>query len=218
MSDPHADVHAPAHHAAPDHHPHVLPVSVYLATFGALLTLTVITVAASRFDFGPANLIIAITIATMKATIVAAIFMHLAFDHKFHSLIIGSSLIFLAVFIGFTMFDTEYRGRSDAVEGEKPADVMAPFAASRADVAIKEKYGWGEGGAKVASAVASARAMSAAMLGPAPATGGVAAAGMVPSDPAASPKTVPPVPSASASVAPTPSASARVAPAASASH
>ncbi|MFI5297804.1 MAG: cytochrome C oxidase subunit IV family protein [Polyangiales bacterium] len=193
MSDPHADTHAPAHHAAPDHHPHVLPVTVYLATFGALLTLTVITVAASRFDFGSANLVIAITIATIKATIVAAMFMHLAFDHKFHSLIIASSVLFLAIFIGFTMFDTEYRGRSDAVEADKPADVMAPFAASRTEAAIKLKYGWGEGGNKVAAAVASAHAMSAAMLAP-------------------------PAASASAAPATAPAPSASAAPAASASR
>ena len=143
MSDSHGGHGA---HGA-DHVPHVLPLKVYFATFGVLVVLTVLTVTASRFDFGSMNLVIALLIATIKAVTVAALFMHLAFDHKFHSIIIGSSIIFLSIFIGFTMFDTNYRGRSDAIEGERPADILAPFKETQADEAIKEKY-LGEGGAR----------------------------------------------------------------------
>lgn len=113
-----------------DHVPHVLPLSVYLGTFATLLVLTVVTVGASYVNFGAWNLIIAMLIATLKAATVALIFMHLWFDHKFHSIIMGSSVLFLVIFITFTMFDTENRGRAESIEGEKPADIQNPFKAS----------------------------------------------------------------------------------------
>lgn len=141
----HADDHAGhgdhghGHHGGPDHVPHVLPLKVYFATFGALLFLTFITVVASRFDFGPANLFIAIAIAMVKATVVAAIFMHLKYDLRFHALTLGSSLVFLSIFVGFTMFDTNYRGRADATEAERPYDVKRPFLGTRAEAAERAR-------------------------------------------------------------------------------
>jgi cytochrome c oxidase subunit 4 len=131
-----------------DHVPHVLPLKLYFATWGALIVLTVITVGASYIDFGTGNIVIALLIATIKAITVAALFMHLLFDNKFHTIIIASSLIFLGIFISFTMFDTDGRGRASAIEGDRPANVAQPFQFSRSDEAIKaavlKQYGRGE--------------------------------------------------------------------------
>ena len=135
--DHHADAHAGGH--GKDHVPHVLPLSTYLKTWGALLVLTVVTVGASYVNFGSANLWIALLIATVKAMTVALVFMHLYYDHKFHTVIFGGSLIFLAIFVIFTMFDTQSRGRADGIEGERPADMKAPFAGTRAEQAIKDR-------------------------------------------------------------------------------
>ena len=110
-----------------DHVPHVLPYVAYMGTWITLMVLTVITVAASYMNFGPANLLIAVTIATIKATVVAAIFMHLAFDQKLHSLILSMAGLFLAIFISITMSDTEGRGHAEAIEAERPADISNPF-------------------------------------------------------------------------------------------
>jgi cytochrome c oxidase subunit 4 len=117
----------PGHHGGPDHVPHVLPLWVYLATWGALMVLTVITVAVSYVDIGGFNLVIALLVATIKATIVAMMFMHLKYDHKFHAIIFSFSIIFLGIFIAFTMFDTETRGQADAVQADRSRDVKAPF-------------------------------------------------------------------------------------------
>lgn len=111
-----------------DFHPHVLPLSVYLKVFGALLVLTVVTVLAARVDLGEWNVVIALAIATTKATLVAVIFMHLFWDAKFHSLILLSTVMFMAIFMSFTSFDLFHRGRADAIEGQRPADISAPFA------------------------------------------------------------------------------------------
>ena len=133
-----ADAHAHGH--GKDHVPHVLPLSTYLKTWGALLVLTVVTVGASYVNFGAANLWIALLIASAKAATVALVFMHLYWDHKFHAVIFGVSLIFLAVFIIFTLYDTQSRGRADGIEGQRPADVRAPFAGTRAEREYQEQH------------------------------------------------------------------------------
>lgn len=117
-------------------------MSLYLATWGTLLVLTVITVGASYVNLGhTGNLIVALLIATIKASVVALIFMHLKWDHKFHSIIFFSSLLFLAVFIGITMSDTQFRGELESIENENPVDLKAPFDAQRkGDVAIPAKH------------------------------------------------------------------------------
>jgi cytochrome c oxidase subunit 4 len=133
------------HHGGADHVPHVLPLRNYILTWIALLILTALTVGASYVNFGSANILIALGIATIKATIVAMMFMHLRYDHKFHAIIFSFSLVFLAVFIVFTMYDTETRGRTDAVEQDRPANVKAPFKGAtlegRDEAKLKTKYG-----------------------------------------------------------------------------
>ncbi|MBI4510430.1 MAG: cytochrome C oxidase subunit IV family protein [Deltaproteobacteria bacterium] len=123
-----------------DHVSHVLPTKAYLKTWLALVVLTAITVAVSYLSFGTFNLVIALLIATIKATVVGAVFMHLFFDHKFHSLIFASSIIFLGIFIGFTMSDTEARGRAERIERERPADVSKPFSGTRSEAAQKAAH------------------------------------------------------------------------------
>ena len=135
-----ADAHAHAGGHGKDHVPHVLPLSTYLKTWGALLVLTAVTVGASYVNFGAANLWIALLIASVKAATVALVFMHLYWDHKFHSVIFGVALIFLSIFIIFTLFDTQSRGRADGIEGQRPADVRAPFAGTRAEMDYKEQH------------------------------------------------------------------------------
>lgn len=91
--------------------PHILPLKVYLIIGASLLILTAITVfVATQFHFGPFNLVVAMTIAAFKATLVALYFMHLRYDHKIYAAVFIGSLLFLAIFITLTMFDTMRRG------------------------------------------------------------------------------------------------------------
>ncbi|MBK9265013.1 MAG: cytochrome C oxidase subunit IV family protein [Polyangiaceae bacterium] len=126
--------HAEHDHGSADgeHHPHVLPFSIYIGTWVTLLFLTVVTVAASYVNLGhTGNLIVALLIATIKASVVALIFMHLKWDHKFHGIIFASSLIFLAIFIGITMSDTQFRGELEGMENQRPVDIKDPFGAQQ---------------------------------------------------------------------------------------
>lgn len=106
--------HQPEHVEAPK--PHVLPLSVYWGVFGALIFLTLFTVATAQIDLGPFNVPLAMAIASTKALMVALVFMHLWWDHKQNALIFAVSLLFLAIFIVLTMADTEGRSIVDSQE------------------------------------------------------------------------------------------------------
>lgn len=89
-----------------EHKNHVLPISVYLSVATALLILTTITVYVAQLDFGAYNLLVAMIIAGVKATLVALYFMHLKYDNKLYAIIFVGSLLFLSIFVILTMFDT----------------------------------------------------------------------------------------------------------------
>lgn len=84
---------------------HAHSVWLYWSVFALLVFFTVLTVKVAEYDFGDLNIVVALTIACSKASLVMAFFMHLAFDSKFLGVVISSSLIFLALFIGFSMLD-----------------------------------------------------------------------------------------------------------------
>lgn len=105
---------APAPHAAHAHGAehnalaHVASKTSLLATFGALLVLTVLTVSiASHGLGGSVDLWIAMIIATIKATIVGLYFMHLRHEKLFNTIIFLAAFLFVTVFIGFAMMDTQ---------------------------------------------------------------------------------------------------------------
>ncbi|MBS1717662.1 MAG: cytochrome C oxidase subunit IV family protein [Armatimonadetes bacterium] len=84
--DPHNDSHD-------EHNHHVHPVSSYLKTLGALFVLMVITVWAAQIPLGSwGNNLVAMGIATTKATLVVLYFMHVRY---------GTSLVKLWAILGF---------------------------------------------------------------------------------------------------------------------
>lgn len=83
----------------------------YIANILALFALTALTVFAASINFGSntTNLVIAMAIATVKASLVALIFMHLLWEKGMNAIIFASSLFFVGLFVSFTFFDTETR-------------------------------------------------------------------------------------------------------------
>ncbi len=79
----------------------------YILTLATLLFLTVVTVGASYIQFGSgaANIVIALTIATIKATFVALFFMHLLHDKPVNAVIAVAGFLFLGIFLLFIMLD-----------------------------------------------------------------------------------------------------------------
>ncbi len=77
----------------------------YTANLVMLLILTGITVGASYINFGPANVVVALTIATIKAILVALIFMHLRWDKPVNAIAAIAGFLFLGIFLTFDLLD-----------------------------------------------------------------------------------------------------------------
>ena len=98
-------------HDGSDHGHHIIPMPTLLKVFGALILLTILTVVTARYiDFGFLEMPIALAIATTKATLVVAVFMALMYDKRVNVLTFVVCVLFVLVFLGFTLLDTVYRG------------------------------------------------------------------------------------------------------------
>ena len=83
---------------------HVVPVKVYVAVFLALVVLTVVTVVAATYDFGPLNVIVALGIAITKATLVVLYFMHLRYDAPIYRRLFLIGLVSAPILLGAVLF------------------------------------------------------------------------------------------------------------------
>lgn len=86
-------------------HHHISSSAMFLNVLLTLLVLTGITVGASRIDFGPANMLIAMAIASVKASLVIAFFMHVKWDTAINKIVFLSSFLFLSLLFIFTLSD-----------------------------------------------------------------------------------------------------------------
>jgi cytochrome c oxidase subunit 4 len=84
---------------------HVVSWRLYVGIFLGLCALTAITVYAAGVDFGPFNTVIALVIASLKATLVAMFFMHLRWSPRLTTLFLFSGFVFLAILILLTVSD-----------------------------------------------------------------------------------------------------------------
>jgi cytochrome c oxidase subunit 4 len=89
------------------------PLPTYFAVFIALLIGTGLTVYAASLDLGPFNAPVALTIAGIKATLVALFFMHVkGASEKLTKLVVIGALFFLLLLLGLTMTDYATRAWS----------------------------------------------------------------------------------------------------------
>jgi len=118
------------HDAHDDHDDHGLAhtasVRVLLATGGSLLFLTLVTVLATKVDFGAnLNLAVAMLIAVIKATLVVLFFMHLKYDKIFHTVVFTSAILAAALFVGFTLMDSSQYQQTNIWNPDAPP--AAPY-------------------------------------------------------------------------------------------
>ena len=100
-------------HDGQGHGHHIIPLKVYWAVFGALVFLTLTTTEVASLDLGGLNVPVALLIAGTKASLVVLFFMALRYDNKVNAMIFSVGLLFVLVFIGFVLLDTEFRGEFD---------------------------------------------------------------------------------------------------------
>ena len=74
---------------------HVVPRGIYFAVFGALIALTLTTIAVATVDLGPLNTIAALLIAALKASLVILFFMHVRYSKPLTGLVVFAALLCL---------------------------------------------------------------------------------------------------------------------------
>ena len=88
---------------------HIVSPKIYLAIFTTLMAGTGITVWAAFQNFGKFNIVIALAIATIKATLVVLYFMHARYSPKRTQLVIVCSVFWLAIMLSLTLADYNTR-------------------------------------------------------------------------------------------------------------
>lgn len=115
---------APGHSDHGHDFAHPLPIPLLLAVFFALVFLTIVTVAQASFDIGSLDVVVVMVIATIKASLVMAFFMHMAYDKPFNILVFLSSFVFVALFVILTLTDSQETKDSFRPIIDEPAPAM----------------------------------------------------------------------------------------------
>ncbi len=121
-----------------DHHVHVVGARVFLNVLVALLTLTIMTVVISRFDFGGGNMIMAMVVAAMKASLVMAVFMHLRWDTPINNIFFLSSFVLLSLLFLFSFADGFARDELETRHGRKAP--LAPVGAYQRTDSVEKEF------------------------------------------------------------------------------
>ena len=85
---------------------HIVSLRIYLTIFLVLLAGTAATVIAAFIDFPwKLNAIVALTIATIKATFVVLYFMHVRYSSRLVWVIVASALFWMGIMFALTFSD-----------------------------------------------------------------------------------------------------------------
>ena len=110
--------------AGVEHEEHGHSALPYLIVWVVLLVFTAATYITGSMHLGAWALPIALTIAAIKSTLVALIFMHLKDSSGMTRLVFGTSLVFVGILLFFTVADVATRFRPATPAG-------APFGTER---------------------------------------------------------------------------------------
>lgn len=89
---------------------HIVSKKQYSLVFGALLLLTFVTTAVGLMDLGRLNVVVALVIAVIKATLVVLFFMHIYWSTKLTKVVVVSGIAWLALLLWLTLTDVLSRG------------------------------------------------------------------------------------------------------------
>lgn len=92
-----------------EHSEHIVPPTIYIAIFSALILGTGLTVWAAFQNFRQFNIVIALAIASVKATLVVLYFMHARYSPKRTQLVIVCAVFWLAIMLSLTLSDYQTR-------------------------------------------------------------------------------------------------------------
>jgi cytochrome c oxidase subunit 4 len=84
---------------------HVSPIKLYIGIFLTLMVLTAVTIAVAYVNLGQLNKVVALSIASFKATLVVLYFMHVTYASRMTKLIVVTGFFFLMILLSLTMVD-----------------------------------------------------------------------------------------------------------------
>jgi cytochrome c oxidase subunit IV len=84
-------------------------IRTYIVVWGALIVLTAVTVSVSYVHLGLMNVVAALLIASVKASLVALFFMHLRYESRLVWGFALTPIFFLVLIIAGTLSDTLFR-------------------------------------------------------------------------------------------------------------
>jgi len=96
-----------------DHSEHVVSSSLYWLIWAVLIVCTVLTAWVATIDLGKFNTVVALSIATFKATVVALIFMHVKYTHEKMTkpILIGAVFwLLLLLILSLTDYSSRFAG------------------------------------------------------------------------------------------------------------
>ena len=89
---------------------HTVSSKTYYAIWILLLILTVVTAWIATIDLGPFNTIVALAIATIKASVVVLFFMHVKYaSEKMTKVVIVSALFWMLILLMLSLTDYTWR-------------------------------------------------------------------------------------------------------------
>lgn len=102
---------------------HTMSVRALVTVWGALMVFTVLTVWASQQGLGSqTSFTVAMIIATIKAGMVMAVFMHLWWDKRLNLFVFTGAFLFVLLFIGMALTDkSEYKPDIDRKTADEAA-------------------------------------------------------------------------------------------------
>jgi len=83
----------------------VVPVSVYVGVFLALMVLTALTTGVAYIDLGRWNTVVALAIAVVKMSLVVLFFMHVKYAHGLTKVVILAGFFWLGIMIALSLSD-----------------------------------------------------------------------------------------------------------------
>lgn len=99
-----------ADHAAHSESEHIVPASLYWLIWAVLIVCTFLTAWIATIDLGPFNTVVALIIATFKASIVVLIFMHVKYtSEKMTKAILTAAVFWLILMLVLSL--TDYSSR-----------------------------------------------------------------------------------------------------------
>jgi cytochrome c oxidase subunit IV len=84
---------------------HIVPKRIYIAVWATLLAMTLITTLVAFVDLGRFNTVVALAIATFKATLVVLFFMGARYTPRLTKVVIICGIFFLALLLSFSIVD-----------------------------------------------------------------------------------------------------------------